>query len=115
MHKSNEKAILSSKPTSLPIYLDPTNSDISLCNTDETVNYKCNFLNPMEIKEKCPTYGNLHQVDNVDKTQLSLHENISVEIGILKCKLSKIEDIIINIEKTLLRCTWMYASILKCL
>ena len=103
MHKSNEKATLSLKPTSLPIYLDPTNSDISSCNTDETVNYKCNFLNSMEIKPRCLTYGNLHQADNIHKTQLSLHEKIFVEIAILKCKLSEIEDIIINIEKTLLK------------
>lgn len=57
----------------------------------------------MEIKARCLTYGNLNQANDVHKTQLSLHEKIFVEIDILKCKLSEIEDIIINIEKTLLK------------
>ena len=70
---------------------------------DQTNNSKSTFPNGRETIRRCSTFANFFPTDTNDNKQLSLHEKVILDIGILKCKLGEIEEVISNIEDTLLK------------
>ena len=103
MNNCNLKPILPWNPKSAPKELDSNTYDMSFRSMNETVDYKSNFVDGTKQNTCCRAYGTLLPTNNVDKKHFSINDKIILEIGILKCKLSEIEDVINNMEITLLK------------
>ena len=72
-------------------------------NMNETKVFRNNFDNATEPNAGCVTYAYSLSLNNIDKKYLSVTDKIILDIGIVKCKISEIKNVINNIESTLLK------------